>query len=47
MIMKKSITLQCLIDYKTGEVYGLDKDKLKEFVKEIQASAVNVQITKR
>lgn len=41
-------SMNVLVDYKTGDVYGLDKDTLRKFVQEdAKASAMVVQFRKR
>ena len=44
---EETLTINALIDYKSGDIYGLDKKYLKEFAEKIGQSAVVVTIKRR
>ena len=44
---KPAIEMNALIDYKTGDIVGLDKDRLRDFANENKASAVTLRISER
>ena len=43
----QGISMDCVIDCKTGELYQVDNERLKKFVEEAGTSYVSVQFRKR
>jgi len=44
---EKRVIFNCLIDCKTGDLYGIDNKYLKSFCEQIKQSAVTVTIEPR